>query len=160
MATKPISIGPFSGVDNVHSPDARTFQPPGELEKRLPALVAASDVDLDDDGWAASRPGVSEVLELTAALRGFSALGLLLVQDGGKIQQVDLDETPVGTTDIVSGLSSTDPVQFLEHEGQVFWTTTSYAGRITAAGVPHNWGMLVPPTPTLSTTSGALPTPW
>ena len=49
------------------------------------------------------------------------------------------------TTTIVSGLAVDDPVQFLEHEGQIFWTTTSYAGRITDAGVPHNWGMQIPP---------------
>jgi hypothetical protein len=115
VSTKPINIGPFSGLDNVHSPDARTFQPPGEMEKRLPALVAASDVDLDEDGWPASRPGVSEVLEPTAALRGFSALGMLLIHDDDAILQVDLDEDPVGTTEIVSGLEDDDPVQFLEH---------------------------------------------
>ena len=156
MPSKSINLGPFSGVDNVHSPDARTFQPPGEIEKRLAALVAASDVDLDDDGWPASRPGVSTVLEPTAALRGFSALGLLLIHDEDEIRQVDLGEDPVGTTTIVSGLAVDDPVQFLEHEEQVFWTTTAYAGRITSAGVAKNWGMQVPPTPTLGTTSGAL----
>lgn len=144
------------GVDNVHSPDARTFQPPGALEKRLPALVAATDVDLDDDGWAASRQPTAEVLDLEAALRGFSAIGLLLVHDEGKILQVNLDADPVDTTEIVAGLDDDDPVQFLEFDGQVFWTTTSYAGRITDAGVPHNWGMQVPPTPTLGSTTGAL----
>ena len=158
MATKPVSLGPWSGIDNVHSPDARTFQPPGELEKRLAALVSAMDVDLDDDGGPASRQPTTAVLDLTAALRGFSALGLLLVHDEDKILQVNLDATPVDTTTIVSGLEVDDPVQFLEHEGQIFWTTTSYAGRITDAGVPHNWGMQVPPTPTLGTTAGALAT--
>jgi hypothetical protein len=156
VSTKPVSLGPWSGVDNIHSPDARTFQPPGELEKRLPALVTASDVDLDDDGWVASRPGAAAVLTPTAALRGFSALGLLLVHDEDKIVKVNLSATPVTTTTIVSGLAVDDPVQFLEHEGQVFWTTTSYAGRITDAGVAKNWGMLVPPAPGLAESGGSL----
>jgi hypothetical protein len=157
MPAKTISIGPFSGVDNVHAPSAGTFQPPGELEKRLAALVTASDVDLDDEGWPTSRPGLAAVLAPTAALRGFSALGMLLVHDEDKILQVDLDEDPVGTTTIVSGLAVDDPVQFLEHEGQVFWLTTSYAGRITDSGVAKNWGLQVPPAPTLGTTTGTLP---
>ena len=50
MPAKPVSLGPWSGIDNVHSPDARTFQPPGDQERRLAALVSAMDVDLDDDG--------------------------------------------------------------------------------------------------------------
>jgi hypothetical protein len=82
---------------------------------------------------------------------------MLLVHDEDKIVKVNLSATPVTTTTIVSGLAVDDPVQFLEHEGQVFWTTTSYAGRITDAGVAKNWGMLAPPAPTLGTTSGTLP---
>jgi hypothetical protein len=82
---------------------------------------------------------------------------MLLIHDEDTILQVDLDEDPVGTTEIVSGLEDDEPVQFLEHEGQIWWTTTSYAGRITAAGVPHNWGMQIPPTPTLGAAAGALP---
>lgn len=82
---------------------------------------------------------------------------MLLLHDDDAILQVNLDADPLDTTELVSGLADDDPVQFLEHEGQVWWTTTSYAGRITDAGVPHNWGMSVPPTPTLGTTSGALP---
>lgn len=156
MPTSPISLGPWSGIDNVHAADARTFQPPGELEKRLPALVAATDVDLDDDGWAASRQGTTSVFEPNAALRGFSALGMFLIHDEGSILQVNLDADPVDTTEIVSGLDDDDPVQFLEFDGQVFWATTSYAGRITSAGIPHNWGMQVPPTPTLGSTTGTL----
>jgi hypothetical protein len=157
MPAKTIKLGPWNGIDNVHAPNSGPFQPPGEFEKRLAALVTASDVDLDDEGWPTSRLGLATVLEPTAALRGFSALGMLLVHDEDKILQVDLDEDPVGTTTIISGLAVDDPVQFLEHESQVFWTTTSYAGRITDAGVAKNWGMQIPPTPTLGTTTGALP---
>jgi hypothetical protein len=155
--SKPVKIGPWMGIDNVHSINSATFQPPGELEKRLTALVAASDVDLDNEGWPISRKVASSVLTTTAALRGFSALGMLLIQDGGKILKVNLTSTPINTTEIVTGLVSDDPVQFLEHEDQIFWTTTSYVGRITDAGIAKNWGMLVPPTPTLNTTTGTLP---
>jgi hypothetical protein len=142
-------------VDNVHSPGARTFQPPGGLEKRLAALVAASDVDLDDDGWVASRESIALVAALTDPLRTVSLGGLLLTQDGGKIQRVN---PSMGTLiDLVTGLDDIDPVRFHWHDNQIWWCNREYCGRITADATTLNWGMGVPPSPTLGTTTGTIP---
>jgi hypothetical protein len=157
MAIKPISIPGFSGVDNVHSPDARTFQPPGEMEKRLPALVAATDVDLDDDGWPSSRRGTSELAELTSGLGGFSGNGLLLVQEAGTISVIDTTTDPVTATPLITGLDAADPIRFHEFEGQIWWCNKEHCGRITADGTATNWGQQIPSTPTLGTTAGSLP---
>jgi hypothetical protein len=155
MPTKTIAFGGWSGVDNVNSPDARTFQPPGELEKRLAALVAASDVDLDDDGWPASRKALLELIALTDPLRTVFIGGLLLVQDGGKIQRVNLGTGVL--TDLVTGLDNTDPVRFHWHDNQIWWCNREYCGRITADATTLNWGMAIPPSPTLGTTTGTIP---
>ena len=64
----PISLGPWSGIDNVHDTDADTFQIAGENEAHRPALVTASDVDLTDDGWVQRRGGVVEGTALVAGL--------------------------------------------------------------------------------------------
>lgn len=155
MASKPVSIGGFSGLDNVHRPDAQTFQIPGPQENRRMALTAAVDVSLDDDGWPKSRSATTELASLTDGLRGFSGAGLLLVQEAGVISSVN---TSTGAkTTLISGLDTTDRVRFHEFDGKVWWCNREYCGRITAAGVATNWGMAVPPTPTLGTTAGDLP---
>lgn len=77
-----ISLGPWPlGIDNVHGPSHRVFQVPGQGQP--PArLRAASNVDLDDEGWPSSRAGTSVVgSALTAGARVFSADGTLFVQD-------------------------------------------------------------------------------
>jgi hypothetical protein len=152
---KPISIGPFAGIDNVHAADSSTFQIIGELEKRRMALVAATDVDLDDDGWPSSRTPTETVLELTTGLGGFSGAGWLLVQEAGTVSMVDT-ATPAKTT-AVESLDAADPVRYHEFDDQVWWCNKESCGRIQRDGTVLNWGMAVPPTPTLGTTAGDLP---
>ena len=93
------------------------------------------------------------VVALTGGLGGFSALGLLLVQEGGTISKV----VNGVKTAIIAGLSASLPVTFHEWDGQIWWTNSVHCGRISSAGVASNWGMGVPPTPTLGTTVGDLP---
>jgi hypothetical protein len=152
---KPINIGPFAGIDNVHKPDTSTFQIIGELEKRRMALVAATDVDLDDDGWLSSRAPTETVLELTTGLGGFSGAGWLLVQEAGTVSMVDT-VTPAKTA-AIEDLDEADPVRFHEFDDQVWWCNKESCGRIQRDGTVLNWGMAVPPTPTLGTTAGDLP---
>lgn len=155
MAANPISLGPWRGIDNVHAPDAQTFQIPGEREQRLASLVTATDVDLDDDGWPMSRLPTATLTALTTGLGGFSGAGLLLVQEAGTISKINVSTG--AKTAIVTGLDTADPVRFHEFAGQVWWCNREYCGRITSAGSAKNWGMAVPPTPTLGTTAGDLP---
>lgn len=153
MPTTPIFLGPWSGIDNVHEADARTFQPPGELEKRVPTLVQASNVDFNDDGWPSTRGALVQKVALTDGLAVFSGAGLLLAQDEGTIKLVDPSDW--STTDLVTGLATDQRVEFHTHAGQVFWTNGTVTGRILADGTALNWGCSVP-TCTLAAVAGAL----
>jgi hypothetical protein len=131
------------------------------MEKRLPALVAAMDVDLDDDGWPKSRKPLAEVYDWTAlgmeASRVFSALGVFLAygekDDAYGIYQIDLD---TGTsTLVVGGFSSdgTETVELFEFEGEIYWTSPLRTGRITVASgtaTANVWGVEAPDLEALS----------
>ena len=149
-----ISLGPWSGIDNVHDADAGVFQIAGENEARRPALVTALDVDLNDDGWPQRRGGVVEGTALTAGLSVFSGAGLLLAQDGGTIQLVDPDDW--STQPLVTDLTADALIHFHTHAGQVWWTNGITTGRILADGTALNWGCAVAPAPALGTTTGTL----
>lgn len=142
MPSGPISIGPWMGIDNVHLSDAGVFQPRGELEKRLPALVSAENVDLDNDGWPQRRIGFTRHVALDSGLELFVGAGLVLVQDGGTIKQFNPADR--STVDLVTGLAADERVIFHLHAGQVFWTNGEVTGRILTDGTALNWGCAVP----------------
>jgi len=147
MPTKTIALGGWSGVDNVHSPDARTFQPPGELEKRLAALVAASDVDLDDDGWPSSRKALATDTALTAGLGGCSIDGRMFFQNGSTLYERTSSDTA-----LITGL--TTRAMLAEHWGNVYVTDGTRHWEIDGQTV-RDWGLPVP-TVTLSPGTGNL----
>ena len=144
MSTKPVSLGPWSGVDNFHAPDHRVFQPPARGEP--PArLVAATDVDLDDEGLISSRPWVTEVMVLAAGKNLFSALDVLLIQDGASIKQIDT--VAWAATNLVTGLTAGSVVAFHEFDGHIFWTDSYSCGMIDViSGVAQArpWGAMPP----------------
>lgn len=136
MANPPRSIGPFSGVNNVHKPDSGTFQLPGELERRLPALVAATDVDLDDDGWPASRLSTASVQVLINGLGGWEVGNRIFFQDGDSLYE--------GVTKgaaLITGLRRR--VSICEHWGLIFVTDGTNHYEIDGSTV-RVWGLPVP----------------
>lgn len=138
----PINLGPWSGIDNVHDTDAAVFQAAGENEKRRPAVLTATDVDIDNDGQFARRGGVEAGTVLAAGSSVFSSAGLLLVQDGSEIKQVNPADWSTST--LVTGLNPAQRVVFHEHAAQVFWSNKEVCGRIESGGVARNWGCSVP----------------
>lgn len=148
----PINLGPWSGIDNVHDPDAAVFQAAGENEKRRPAVLTATDVDIDNDGRFVRRGGVEAGTALSAGLSVFSGAGLLLVQDGGDIKTVDPADWSASI--LVTGLNPERRVVFHEHAAQVFWTNKEVCGRIVpqdgvapyrvVSSVARNWGCTAP----------------
>ena len=136
MSIKPVSLGPWSGVDNVHSPDASTFQPPGELEKRLAALVAAPDVDIDDDGWPASRLPATTDTVLVSGRGGWSVGGRTFFQDGNTLyERLETD------TALITGLSAR--AMLAEHWGRTYVTDGVQHWELDGQTV-RDWGLPVP----------------
>ena len=153
---KPVRIGPFPrGVDTFHDPNHRLFQVGRRDKGHYERLTAADNLSLDDEGNLFVRPGLTEILAATAGMTCFSGAGLLLQQDEGVVSSVDPDTgTP---TSLVSGLSDSATIQFVEQAGKVFGTDGTDHFMITSAGVASNWGQTVPPVATLGTTAGDLP---
>lgn len=144
-------IGPWSGVNNVHPAEHEVFQ----LRKDFrTALLSGTNIDLNDDGWSSVRAEFVQQLSFTNPRTVFSALGLVLVQDGGSIYSVDL--TAQTSTLVVSGLDADEPVSWLAHAGQVWWMTTTQTGRITQDYVAANWGLPSANTPQLAEVAGSL----
>lgn len=149
---KPVPLGPWLGVDNVHLPTHKVFQFPSK-DGGLSALVAAVDVDLLDDGWVKSREGATTVLSATTAKYLGSKGGLLLLQDGEVLYKV------VGTTptSLITGLTG----QVVAHEfpvgGAQVLVTDGVTSRRIISGTVTGWGLQVPTTPTITRTSGDLP---
>ncbi len=152
-----VPIGQFiEGMDSLHAVDDAVFNPtPGQNGFSPPRrCVAAVNVDLDDNGRSQLRDGTTERVAATGGLSAFSALDLLLFQDQGTIKKVDPDT--YATVDLVTGLNASAKVHFHEHNGAIWWTNGIENGQITAAGTATNWGLTVPPSPTLGTTAGTL----
>lgn len=145
--SKPISVGPFAGIDNVHAADAATFQIIGELEKRRMALVAATDVDLDDDGWPSSRAPTVVVSALSAGLGGWSVGGRFFYQDGDTLY-----ERTTTATSLLTGLNGR--AMLCEHWGRIFVTDGAHHWEIDDTTV-RTWGLPVP-TVTLGAATGNL----
>lgn len=148
MATSPVSIGPWSGIDNIHQADAKVFQPPGELEKRVAALVQASDVDLDDDGWPSARHDIVEDTALTSGLGGWRILDRMFVQDGAILYEY----VSGALVSRVTGLN--DRVALCSHVGLIFGSDGTTHFELDGTTL-RTWGLPVP-TVTLSPGNGTL----
>lgn len=152
------SLGPWPFGENQVQPENNyLFQiaDPATLfkDKSIPQLVDAVNVDIDNDGKPKRRAGLTKVVGLNLGLSAVSANGLLLVQDNTSIKLVDI---VAGTsTSVVTGLSLAK-VQFLHHGDRVYWTNGTDKGVIDEDGVNSNWGLTIPPSPTLAVSSGSL----
>ncbi len=155
VALKGRKLGPWPlGRDRVHADDPAHAVYRGSKE-RAPRLLQAVNMRLDAAGVPWRRPGLTELVAAASGLGLYAEAGLVLLQDGGTIKLVDTQT--LGASDLITGLSASLPVRFHAHDGQVFWTNGVAWGRIEADGTATNWGMAVPPTPTLGTTAGGLP---
>lgn len=145
----PISLGPWMGIDNVHLPDAGVFQPRGELEKRLPALSQAVDVDLDDDGWPSTRLPAAAVEVLGQGIGGWEVDERFFIQDGTSLYEVTDTKTL-----LLSGLAGR--ALLCGHWGKIY-ITDGVQCWILNGEIVEAWGL---PTPelTLSPAAGQLVT--
>lgn len=152
------SLGPWPFGENTVQPENNyMFQvaDPATLfkDKSIPQLVDAINVDIDNDGKPKRRKGLTEIVSLTTGLQAVSANNMLFVQDGTAIKSINLTTNTAST--IVSGLSL-NKVQFVHHTDKVYWTNGVDKGMIDENGVNYAWGLSVPPSPTLSATSGTM----
>lgn len=147
--TTPVTIPGFAGIDNVHKPHDGVFQ---LAEDRLPAMVAAMDMQLDDDGHVMARSPYVVAASSATFRDGVSFGGDLYVQDGEAIAK----NPHAAREDVVTGLDPTTRVVFHKHAGELFWVNGATRGRIITGGISANWGMKPSATPTLSTAAGSL----
>ncbi len=154
MALNPVKIGPWPiGIDTFHDDYThQAFQPGGEEPDRL---IEAENVALDGRGNVFRRDGLTDRADVTAGKIVFGGVGLLIAQDGGTIEKVDTSTW--AETNLRTGLSASASVYFHELAGKIFYANDTVGGIITAAGAATNWGMAVPPTPTLTEVAGDLP---
>jgi len=144
--TEPISLGPWSGIDNVHEQHHAVFQPSDEGRARL---VAALDVDLSAEGWPTQREEFEQRLAAAGALRVHSGLGLLLLQDSNSIKAIDVSTDPYGATTVVSGLNAV-AAEFLTLGDKIFWHNGTYSGTIYEDLSTEVWGLPSADAPVLS----------
>lgn len=131
-----IPLGPWPlGIDNVHAPSHRVFQPP-EQGQPPARLREARDVNLDDDGWPSARPGTSVIKSVSVGKRFVQVDGVSLLQAG--------DSLYLGDTKVAANLVR--PIETSPHADQVYWSDGRQCGRIQA-GVAKNWGCSVCPRP-------------
>lgn len=136
MTAKPLSLGPWKGIDNVHRPSDQTFQIPGEREQRLAALVAATDVDLTDDGWPVSRLPTAADTALTTPLGGWTIAGRMFYQAADRLYERTTTDTL-----LISGLVAR--VSICDHWGLIFVTDGTNHWEIDGTTV-RVWGLPVP----------------
>lgn len=102
MATKPIPLGPWRGVNNTLDETS-----PHYLPGDAPAYVrAARNVDFDRDGGVRRRPGRTLVFPLTDGHSLASVGPWLFVSDGGTLHSLDLTTEPPTSHQLASGLAN------------------------------------------------------
>jgi hypothetical protein len=135
QGAKLIPLGPWPlGVDNVHPADHRVFQVPGQNQPP-PRLVAASDVDLSDEGWPRTRRPAKAV-EVVVDGRGLWSFGeSRYVQDGAVLRLVG------SATPLVSGLVRR--VEWAVYGRRLFVSDGATHREIDGSTV-RAWGLPVP----------------
>jgi len=156
--SKTEELGPWKlGQDNVHDRYDGVFRTSRGQQARL---AEAINVDMDDDGWPQKRDGTADVLTVTSPRALVSCAGLLLLQNGGGIYRVTPGASPgdaASAEALVTGLDTDAVVQFHEFGGKCYWTNGIESGLILPDGTATNWGLAVPPSPTLGAGAGTLP---
>jgi len=116
------------------------------------ALAAATNVDINDEGYIQRRQGYVQI-RAGVAHSLYSQGATALYGEGSTIRQLNSDET---TTEIVTGLSGAD-IAFETVNGEVYWSNGVQSGKI-AAGVNQAWGLPAGPIPTVTYSAvGVLP---
>jgi len=119
----PVRIGPWGGIDNVHSPGHKVFQQ-GD-EKQLPFLRSAVNVDIDDDGWVSTRP-VWERIDISNAHSLFEYGDSTYAVVNNRI--VELTETGMNVVRPVAG-----PTSFTVLNGKIAYTDGQSIGFLDGA---------------------------
>ncbi len=124
-------------------------------KENLGSLLKAVNVNIDNDGWPKRRSGTTQVLAGTDGLSGFANKDYYLYQDNGTLYSVNTSTW--ATTSLVTGLSTSARMRYLDYAGQIWFTNGEVTGRLNSSGEYKNWGCATAPSPTLSAVgSGSL----
>lgn len=130
------------GMVNVQSP----YKIPAD------ALAAATNVDINDEGYIQRRQGYVQI-RAGVAHSLYSQGATALYGEGSTIRQLNSDET---TTEIVTGLSGAD-IAFETVNRDVYWANGTQSGKIVS-GVNQAWGIPAGPIPAVAYSAvGVLP---
>jgi hypothetical protein len=142
-------------MDNRHHDRHAVFRPPMRPEDPPARLRACQNLDLDDAGWPQLRSGTTTRVSASVAGRAvFSAGEHLYFQDGDSLLLVDPDTW--ATTPVVTELAADRTIRGAVYRNQLWWTNGVVCGCVDGANA-YNWGMAVPPPPTLTAGVGDLP---
>lgn len=143
----PITFGPFRGINN-RLPDFAMHSDAGDW------LRSATNVDVDDSGHLRRRPGQTRVQALT------DPHSLLRTSDGrffmGLASALYLITLPAYSQTLVKSLSSNAHIDYVEHNGDLYYSNGTDSGRISAANVWYPWALPTPALPSVATISGSL----
>lgn len=143
------SLGPFLGVNNRLPDFALT------LEKKGSYLRSASNVDLDDAGHLRRRTGQTRVQALTNPHSLFETRdGRFFMALSSVLYEVTL---PSYTQTLIKVLTNDDPVSYVEHNGDTYYSNGTDSGRIAADNTWYPWALPTPTLPGVSATPGTLP---
>lgn len=159
---KPWTIKNYSGIDNFHDSNHQVFQAGTGRDGPLPTyLTSASDIIIDDSNKIVPRKAFAsydltldgEEYAPTNSKALSEAPNIVLYQDDSSLYKINHAN---GALTLLHSLSSSDRLSFCEHAGQIFYTNGADKGRIVG-GAKKNWGVALPPVPTLTGVAGALP---
>lgn len=142
-----VLLGPWpQGVDNIHPPGHRVFQPPSK--DHLPRLTAAMDMDVDDQGWLRTRRSTLISRAMSNVIGAWNCSNhRAFVQQGAALYDANDFMAPLA-------FGFRQRVALCEHWGGIF-VTDGYK-HIKISDAVRNWGLPVPAL-ALTAVSGSLP---
>lgn len=147
MIPFPLSFGPFRGT-NSRLPDFALKSDEGDW------LRAAENVDVDNAGRLRLRIGQTLEQALTAPHSLFrSSDGRFFMVLGGVLYRVTL---PGYSQALVAALSNDGRVFYAEHNGDIYYSNGTDAGRIDVTDARFPWGLPTPALPAVATAAGTL----
>lgn len=148
-----MKFGPFLGLDNL-----REVNELAVFENGKPAgqyLRHAFNVDLDRTGRVRRRSGFAQAKALPGAHSLWSNQSRTLFCRNSKLYEVTAF-SPV-TESLLTSLAADDAMSFADHNGDIFFSNGTDAGKLRKNEVyPEPWSLAVPSAPAVSLVAGSL----
>ncbi|MEO5360626.1 MAG: hypothetical protein H7843_09270 [Nitrospirota bacterium] len=141
----------FKGLSNVLPPERMGFS----------YLSSAVNVDIDDSGMIRRRSGYKKVYGGTPHSLWSDGRVCLFCENGQlkELVRPEVPGAPYGVRSLRQGLTSGRRMAYLSLNGTVYYSDGVITGAIDTRGerpVARTWGMMPPPMPLLSATTGSL----